>query len=342
MKKLLIYLLSFVAIFGCQQKKEWNYPFLFWGFATEGYPITDKILDTLESETKLRAQLILFYLQWPAEGESSLSIIPSLEAIWARDAVPCITWEPMFYKNGEKHAIRHQEILEGHYDDYLSRMAEESRSWKKPFIIRFGHEMNLSKYHWGTIAEEFGPESAEIYIKVYRYVVDFFRKQQVDNIFWAFCPNADSIPNEGWNSASKYYPGDAYVDILGMDGYNWAISPELASSRNLSWKSPWRSFESIFSPLHKELRSLAPYKPLIVFESSSVQRDGGPRKSEWIQEAIATAKKWDILGIVWFQANKEEDWRIHQDEDFSYLSIINSPPYSFQQWLLQHTQENSK
>lgn len=325
---LLFFLLFYIV--GCQHKQEWSYPSFFWGFAVEGFPTNQQIL-TLENETGIAPEMIVFYLQWLPSNQYH-PITESLEAIWNSGAVPCLTWEPMTIVDQMEKSIPYEEILNGRYDVYLSLMAAEIKLWKKPLIIRFAQEMNLERYHWGTDKENFGPHSPEVYIKIFRYVVDLFKKQKVFNVLWAFCPNVDSVPNQEWNHASKYYPGDHYVDILGMDGYNWNINEKEAFSKKQSWTLPWRSFEQIFQPLYDQLKEINPHKPIIVFETASVNRLGDPKKSTWIQNAIQVAKKWGIKGIVWFQVKKEEDWRINQENDDDTSFIEPSHP-SFQAWL---------
>ncbi len=329
-RNLLLWLISLFLI-GCQIDEEWQYPSSFWGFAVEGYPITEQDLELLQKETKIDPEMIVFYLQWPIPVHQHEPITPTLEAIWNGGAIPCLTWEPMSVIDQIETTIPYEDILDGLYDPYLFAIADDIKSWEKPLVIRFAHEMNLSRYHWGTQLADYGPESPEIYKKMFRYVVDAFKSKQVINVFWAFCPNVDSIPNDAWNVPRNYYPGDQYVDLLGMDGYNWDISSELATSRKLLWTSPWRSFEQIFKPLYLQLKKIAPRKPIVVFETASVQRSGGQRKVQWIQDALEVSKKWGIKGIVWFQANKEEDWRIEQFEDNS----LSSQP-SFQMWLQNH------
>ncbi len=68
-------------------------------------------------------------------------------------------------------------------------------------------------------------------------------------------------------------------------------------------------FEKIFQPLYNELRGMAPDKPIMVFETASVRGEIEGAKTRWITEMITTAKKWRLSGIVWFQVNKEVDWR---------------------------------
>lgn len=333
-KHLIILLLPLFYLVSCQEKQDWPYPSPFFGFAVDGFPITEQDLLALQDDTKIAPEMLLFYLSWPAPSDPHVSILSSINAIWDVGAVPCMTWEPFTIIDRKETTISYKEILNGHYDDYLSVMAHEIKLWGKPLIIRFAHEMNLSRYHWGTTKEDFGPHSPEIYVSMFRYVVDYFKKQKVQNILWAFCPNTDSIPNEAWNAASKYYPGDQYVDIMGMDGYNWDISSALATARNQNWESPWRTFEQIFQPLYRELKKINPYKPMIIFETASVERPEGQKKSLWIQEALITAKSWGIKGVIWFQVNKEENWKVNQNEDYSYTRLIQPTNPPFQTWLL--------
>lgn len=305
---------------------------LFWGFAIEGFPVTPQKIEELEKETRVPAQMVLFYLQWSVSVEDAKGLTSSLETIWDSGAVPCLTWEPTIVENGVEKAIPYDDILNGHYDPYILFFAEEAKSWKKPFIIRLAHEMNLSRYHWGTDADKFGPESPEIYVKMFRYLVNFFKEKNVGNVIWAFCPNANSIPDEPWNVISKYYPGDKYVDILGMDGYN----------RNTK-ENPLQTFEEIFKKPFQELKKIAPDKPIFVFETATVDREGEKKlKSKWIKDALVTAKSWGLKGIVWFQVNKEEDWRINQNEDYSYIPAIHSKDSFLQLWLLEFRDERRK
>lgn len=339
-KYLFIALMLFFSMISCQEKQDWSYPSVFWGFAFEGFPITQQMLSLQEQDNMIAPEAILFYLNWPSPLQEQESIVPSLEAIWSVHAVPCLTWEPMLVGDKREMMIPYEDILEGQYDEYLLFMASEIKRWGKPLIIRLAHEMNISRYHWGTTEEDFGPDSPIIYIRLFQYVVDLFKKEKVSNVFWAFCPNSDSIPNEGWNSASKYYPGDQYVDILGMDGYNWDINEELAASRQQSWTSSDRSFEQIFKPLYQELKAIAPQKPIIIFETATVIRSAKGSKSLWIKDALKTAKSWNIKGIVWFEVEKEENWEINQNNDYSYMPLIQKVEPTFQAWLLNFTRDN--
>ncbi|GEM_PF-299453 len=289
----------------------------FFGVALDGYPLTAFRLQAVAEELGLEPEIITFFLQWPPRGHLEAGLFPgeSLEVIWRRGAIPCVTWEPMYYQDGEEITAHWTWILGGDYDPYLISFASQARAWGKPFILRLAHEMNIRRYHWGTSKEAFGPESPYIYRRIYQYIVKLFKKAHANNVLWAFCPNAESVPNPlydpgaSWNRARNYYPGDAYVDILGMDGYNWGNS---FTKEVHGWDSRWKSFREIFEPIYRELRRQAHEKPLFVFETSTV-REGGDRE-RWIKEAFETCKQWRINGWVWFQASKEQDWRLHKGE----------------------------
>jgi len=125
--------------------------------------------------------------------------------------------------------------------------------------------MNIKRYHWGLEADKFGPTAPRVYRYIFRHVVDVFRRAGASRVVWVFCPNAESQPlsqEAAWNSIRNYYPGDEYVDILGIDGYNWGTTQKQASH---GWDSHWLSFEEVFKQGYTELRAISPDKPLIVF-----------------------------------------------------------------------------
>lgn len=217
----------------------------------------------------------------------------------------------MFIENGQEKTIDQDAITSGQYDRYLTAFARSAKTWGRPLIIRFAHEMNTRRYHWGTSETAYGPGSPRFYQDMFRYLVNLFRKEGAGNVLWAFCPNAESIPNRtmtpdaAWNTATAYYPGNGFVDILGMDGYNWGTTQ---TTEKNGWKSDWRSFESIFGAMHAELKAISSTKPVIVFETASTVQGGD--KARWILDALDTVDTWRITGLAWFEVNKELDWRL--------------------------------
>jgi mannan endo-1,4-beta-mannosidase len=287
---------------------------LFFGVDLDGYPITTDRLKSVTDEIEVSPHVVVFFLQWPPMEDQKSGPFPeeSLDAIWNSGAIPCLTWEPMVYSDGREVMVPWRAIVDGAYDGYLKGFAKEAASWNRPFMIRFAHEMNIARYHWGTQPSGYGPESPYIYRRTFRYVASLFQKAGVQNVLWVFCPNAESVPDgsydsaASWNRMEAYYPGDAYVDILGMDGYNWGTTQTKAIN---GWDSQWREFAAMFRPAYEKLRRLAPDKPIFVFETATVDKGGD--KGLWIKNAFETAREWKLNGLVWFQVNKEYDWRIN-------------------------------
>ena len=82
-----------------------------------------------------------------------------------------------------------------------------------PILFRPWHEMNGSFFFWG---EEF--RSTEEYIQLWRDTVDILSNDlEVHNLLYVYAPN--------WlSSRAEYlrnYPGDDYVDMLGIDVYDF-------------------------------------------------------------------------------------------------------------------------
>ncbi len=329
---LVLVLLAVVS--GCrelnEQLQKQNTRQLYFGIAVAGLPSQPDVFQSKEKDTGLPVSMVNFFLQWPQDPEELNFPGKTLEAVHSFGAMAVLTWEPMYYdQHGREHMIRARDIVQGRYDHYIDGFASRIRDLEYPVIIRFAHEMNLERYHWGGSREEYGPESPGRYRDMFRYVAQRFDKAGAENALFAFCPNAESLPSpqgeEGaeWNRAENYYPGDEYVDVLGMDGYNWGKTHTLEEH---GWQSRWQSFEEIFEPVYQELRSISRYKPLFVFETAAPQ-EGGDRDL-WVRKAFETAREWGLQGIFWFQVDKEANWRLRAGDDCKYPGEVRRQVFS--------------
>lgn len=112
---------------------------------------------------------------------------------------------------GSKYAI---------FQSWLSTVAEFFRSLRDdkgrliPVIFRPWHEMTGGWFWWGN--KSCTPNQ---YKTFFRYTVDYMRDHGVNNIVWCYSPGADN--NETEERYMTYYPGDNYVDMLGVDVYQF-------------------------------------------------------------------------------------------------------------------------
>ena len=207
-----------------------------------------------------------------------------------------ITWEPWLFSDPK--AITLKNIIAGKHDKYIDSWAQASKSFGNELWIRWGHEFNGNWYPWSISANGQNPK---IYAAAYRHVRSRFVRAGALNVKWIWCLNAESVPNTRWNDPVLAYPGDAHVDMIAIDGYNFGNS--LSHSR-------WQSFEEVFAGPYDKIVRRWKYKPLIVGETGCATTGGD--KAEWIRDMDRSLKTRfkKFQGIIWFEAQKEADWRM--------------------------------
>ncbi|UII25312.1 glycoside hydrolase family 26 protein [Fulvivirga maritima] len=111
------------------------------------------------------------------------------------------------------------------YVEYLDRVADFAKKCKAgpftsiPLIFRPFHEHNGNWFWWGK-----GMNSEEDYIQLYRFTVTYLRdERKVHNLLYAFSPDRSRLDINNVEESYLYgYPGDDYVDIIGLDNY-WDV-----------------------------------------------------------------------------------------------------------------------
>ncbi|MFA7267665.1 MAG: glycosyl hydrolase, partial [Candidatus Nanopelagicales bacterium] len=213
----------------------------------------------------------------------------------ARGAALLISWEPWDWevKSQNQSTYSLDRITDGDHDAYIRQFARDAAATGKPVFVRFAAEMNGDWHVWSTGFNGNGPGD---YAAAYRHVVDLSRAEGAHNIKWMFNP---IVSYEGSTPLTSLYPGDAYVDWVALDGYNWGP---------LKWG--WQSFDDIFTMGLAEIKAVAPGKPLGIAEIGSTP---GIEKAAWVTDTFAKAHANGVRMFVWFEHNKETDWRLSAD-----------------------------
>lgn len=152
-------------------------------------------------------------------------------------------------------------ITNGNKDAYLRSFADAAKAYGGEVWLRPFHEMNGDWYPWSGTAS--GNSSAKL-SAAWRHVNALFKVRGANNVKFVWCVNNDSVPNTPANQIAKYWPGDDYVDMVALDGYNWGTG--------YSWSS-WLSFGSVFDASHKAVASLTA-KPMFVAETAISEQGG--------------------------------------------------------------------
>lgn len=216
----------------------------------------------------------------------------TIKDIYSEGSVLMVTLEPWNPAGGEP--LDYDKIISGGYNDYVVSFARQIKSVPGTVFIRFAHEANGDWYPWSV--SKIGTQK---YIALYRYLKDKFDALGVVNAKWIFSINHEDVPADRNNNYLDFYPGDKYVDYVGIDGYNWG---------NTKPWSRWLSFDEIFSDCYREITRKIK-KPVLITEFSSTS--GGGDKAAWIKDALNTIKKMkDVKGFVLFNQDKETDWSL--------------------------------
>lgn len=249
-----------------------------------------------------RPSLVMWYETW----NDPLVELSEMEPTARIGAAPMISWDPTLNGTG----VPFSQIAAGRYDSYLKSAAREAIAWKGRIYIRFAHEMNLA-------GSPFGPghpgNTPATFVAAWRHVVSIFRDEGARNVAWVWSPNNYC---ERQCPFTAFYPGDAWVDWVALDGYNYASIDN----------DPWMSFAQIFGASYRILTHLTS-KPMMIGETASTE-DGGS-KAQWITQmghSLATQFR-RVRVVVWFQRVKETDWRINSSASSlrAFRALVRSP-----------------
>lgn len=266
------------------------------GFAVE--PITPDRISKTETEIGRKFPIVMLYKQWgnPQNSQVDVSTLNMLASI---DKTPFITWEPWDPQQGvTTNKYKLSDIGQGTYDGYIRDTARNIKTFNKPVFLRFAHEMNGNWYPWGGTVNGNSPQ---MYINAWKHIHEIFASEGVTNVTWVWSPDAKSYPLINGNTLIDYYPGDTYVDWIGLDGYNWG--PQIPGKQ-------WETFSEVFSNAYNQVVNLS-QKPIMISEFGSTESGGN--KASWIQDALDLQIPYNftrIQSIIWFDINRDNSWNI--------------------------------
>jgi mannan endo-1,4-beta-mannosidase len=184
-------------------------------------------------------------------------------------------------------------IVAGKHDGYLRRYATHLRNLGQPIAIGFGHEMNGTWYRWG-----YGHVSPKVFVAAWRHIVTVFHQVGAYNVKWVWTVNIVD-PKGNIPSPVPWWPGGAYVNWVGIDGYYY--------------KPTW-TFPSLFGPTIKAVRSRT-MDPIIIAETAADPRAGQAAK---IANLFAGVHDYGLLGFVWFDSDGNRgDWIIDTPQAYA-------------------------
>jgi len=265
------------------------------------------LLTSREAQVAKPVDVVNFYI-----ADSSSFPLSRVQTIRDHASIPMITLEFWSTQTGGVATITN-----GSKDAYLNAFADAARNYGGEVWLRPFHEMNSNWYPWaGATAGNSAPQV----VAAWKHVKDVFAARGATNVKFVWCVNNESVPNTAANAIGAYWPGDAYVDLLSIDGYNFGTSA--------SW-STWRSFSSVIGASYATVTALSS-KQLFLAETGCVEQGGN--KAAWITDMFAKIKTTypRINGVCWFNVNDPSantDWRI--DSSPASLAAFNAAVSAF-------------
>jgi glycosyl hydrolase family 26 len=236
-------------------------------------------------------------------------------SIWRSSAVPVIRLMPWSaqVENSPEPTYTLERIAQGDYDTSLRHWGRGAAASGRPLVVDFGPEVNgdwfpwNGLYHGGATQTAEGPTGPATFRAAYRRVVTDIRSGGARNVEFAFHVEDYSEPEAAWNEPALYYPGDGYVDWVGLSIYG---------------DPPVQPFSEALHDAYAQLAEFAPRKPVAIFEFAAPQSIGGKAKAAWIRGAFATLTSGHyrrIHAASWWDESYREDGSV-------YDYRINSSP----------------
>ena len=232
---------------------------------------------------------------------------PTETAEWIRGegSIPYIRLmlRPDLKYDGENTIYSPQNIIDGHFDDDLSAWCANARAFGTNLIVEYGTEVNSDSFVWSGIynggkrTDGYGdtsfPDGPERFRDAYRRIIQTCRDQGATNITWVFHMDNTSHPDEKWNRAENYYPGDEWIHWIGLSIYG-------ASKPNSDY---FQIFSPRFDVAYSHITGFAPDKPIIITEFGTAKNNPMLDQVEWTRDAFSsldTERYPNLIGFSWW------------------------------------------
>ena len=203
-----------------------------------------------------------------------------------------------------------ERINNGDFDSDLAAWAAAARDFGTPLIAEFGTEVNGEWFSWNGVWNGGGnldgygdpdePDGPERFRDAYRHIIQIARDQGADNILWVFHANNADWPDEDWNRFENYYPGDEWVDWIGVSAYGQLTPLE----------DEWPIFREAMDAVYPRLAALSPDKPIVLLEFGATAGSPLGDQAAWAEAALTdlTSQRWPrIIGFSWWNEYWQND-----------------------------------
>jgi hypothetical protein len=243
------------------------------------------------------------YYDWsdpfPDAGEAAMA---------ARGTTPLMAWYGPDKDPGNGHSLT--EITSGADDGWITQQADAIKAFNHRVYLRLMPEMNGNWYGYSS--------SPSAYIAAWRHIHHIFTQAGATNVSWVWCPN---LGPSNWDA---YYPGNSYVDVVGVDGFS-------------NTKYTWQTFQDMFDGFFKHMAAFTGHKPQMVVETATNSGNGAAAAgigsaASFISDMASYLKsvagpKYGVVAVCWFDTDDGKNWRVDQTPESwqAWLSMSRDP-----------------
>ncbi len=248
------------------------------GVYEPGAPASWSPIAAFTSATGVKPRIVVYYSRWDNPFSTSFA-----QAAWDHDAYVLVQLEPK--------GVTLASIAAGRSDAYLRSYADAVVAFGHPVILSFGHEMNGRWYSWG-----YGHTAPATFVAAWRHIVRVFRAAGAANVTWLWAVNTIAGAN---SSLDRWWPGAAWVNWTGIDGYYFRATD---------------TFSSVFGATLANIRTFSS-APLLIAETAVGTT---PNRESQIAALFAGVRAERLAGVVWFDQAQHaglyhQDWRLEHD-----------------------------
>lgn len=232
-------------------------------------------VDQFAAATGRKPDIVLYYSSWDQPFRTGFAA-----QVRAHGGTPFVQISPA--------GVSMAAVASGRYDTYLRSYAGQVRGYGHPVIIGFAPEMNGFWDSWG-----YGHTKAATWVAAWRHVVSLFRQAGAGNVTWLWTIN---VAGRGTGPIHHWWPGSAYVNWIGIDGYYFLATD---------------TFSSSFEPTVAAVRKFTNI-PILLSEVAIGQV---ARQAAKLPDLFAGVRANHLLGFVWFDESQHnglyhQNWRL--------------------------------
>jgi hypothetical protein len=208
-----------------------------------------------------------------------------------------------------------QKVASGQYDGVIRDNARWIKSYfPYKLILRLNHEFDIpSVWGWG--------KDPAVYVAAWKRIVDIFRQENVSQVEWCWSPNFNSDARVLF---ADYYPGDDYVDWVGVSLYantwGWRNADEMLSAKGITRQNPVCPYE--FALVHNKPFMIAEWGLNLTEDMSDEQN------AVWLEGMLAAIENRPNTRMIIHWGTGELCLLNYPEALQIYRSYVIAPKYS--------------